>query len=294
MELKELQYDAGIRDVFRVHGIKSIDDITNLTLDDLKRITNYHFQVVKVRRILHDNGLYLKDEYKDLDITLEEANIKLEDLADLNKHIKVALTRQLGIRTLGELLTTDYDEILKTKNIGEYYMEMLKEYIHKKGYVLKNEEVVLREILIQKRKEGLQLLEDVIELPRIYFILYRNGIYTIEDLVNYGPKVLELSGLGPLKQKQLISKMKELGVEFRVDSILKKEINHGTLIEEVKRENKEIVDRIEHKASLIDEVDELIKERDQLLAREKELDELIDRKLKELGGSAYVKKEGIR
>jgi hypothetical protein len=88
--------------------------------------------------------------------------------------------------------------------------------------------------------------------------------------------------------------MKELGVEFRVDSILKKEINHGTLIEEVKRENKEIVDRIEHKASLIDEVDELIKERDQLLAREKELDELIERKLKELGGSAYVKKEGIR
>ena len=51
--------------------------------------------------------------------------------------------------------------------------------------------------------------------------------------------------------------MKELGVEIRVDSILKKEINHGTLIEEVKRENKEIVDRIEHKASLIDEVDEL-------------------------------------
>ena len=290
MELKELQYDAGIRDIFRVHKIKSIDDITNLTLEDLKRITNYHFQVVKIRRALHDNGLYLKDEYKDLNITLEEANIKLEDLSDLNKHIKLALTRQLGIRTLGELLTTDYNEILKTKNIGEYYMEMLKEYIHKKGYVLKNEEVVLREILIQKRKEGLQLLEDVIELPRIYFILYRNGIYTIEDLVNYGPKVLELSGLGPLKQKQLISKMKELGVEFRVDSILKKEINHGTLIEEVKRENKEIVDRIEHKASLIDEVDELIKERDQLLAREKELDELIERKLKELGGSAYVKK----
>lgn len=294
MELKELQYDAGIRDIFRVHKIISIDDITNLTLEDLKRITNYHFQVVKIRRALHDNGLYLKDEYKDLNITLEEANIKLEDLSDLNKHIKLALTRQLGIRTLGELLTTDYNEILKTKNIGEYYMEMLKEYIHKKGYVLKNEEVVLREILIQKRKEGLQLLEDVIELPRIYFILYRNGIYTIEDLVNYGPKVLDLSGLGPLKQKQLISKMKELGVEFRVDSILKKEINHGTLIEEVKRENKEIVDRIEHKASLIDEVDELIKERDQLLAREKELDELIERKLKELGGSAYVKKEGIR
>lgn len=292
MELKELQYDAGIRDIFRVYGIKSIEDITNLTLDDLKRITNYHFQVVKVRRALHDNGLYLRDEYKDLDITLDEANIKLEDLSDLNKHIKLALTRQLGIRTLGELLTTDYNEILKTKNIGEYYMEMLKEYVHKKGYVLKNEEIVLREILIQKRKEGLQLLEDVIEFPRIYFILYRNGIYTIDDLVNYGPRALELNGLGPLKRNQLLNRMKSLGIEFKVDNILsrEKQEKHGSLIEEVKRENKEIVDRIEHKASLVDEVNELIKERDQLLAREKELDELIERKLKELGGSSYVKK----
>ena len=38
MELKELQYDAGIRDIFRVQGIKSIEDITNLTLEDLKLI----------------------------------------------------------------------------------------------------------------------------------------------------------------------------------------------------------------------------------------------------------------
>ena len=36
--------------------------------------------------------------------------------------------------------------------------------------------------------------------------------------------------------------------------------------------------------------EELIKERAELLAREKELDELIQSKLKELGGNAYVKK----
>jgi len=49
-------------------------------------------------------------------------------------------------------------------------------------------------------------------------------------------------------------------------------------------------ERIEQKSALLLEYEELIKEREELLLREKELDVAIESKLKELGGSAYVKK----
>ena len=254
----------------------------------------YHFNSGSVVPILfNEKGLVLKDEYKGINITLEEANVRLEDLVDLDKHIVKMLQRSLDIRTLGELLTTDYDEILKARNIGEHYMEVLKDYVHNKGYVIKNEAESLREILLNKRKEGIQLLEDVIDSPKVYLILYRNGIYTLEDLINYGPKALELPGYGPLRRKELIEKMKELGIEFQVDVVINGEkgtVPTKTLIDEVRRENKEIRERIEQKSALLLEYEELIKEREELLIREKELDAAIESKLKELGGSAYVKK----
>lgn len=291
LEELELSYDTVKR--LRNIGCSTVEDITKLTLEELNERMQYSYQVRYIRRVLHEKGLVLKDEYKGINITLEEANVRLEDLVDLDKHIVKMLQRSLDIRTLGELLTTDYDEILKARNIGEHYMEVLKEYVHNKGYVIKNEAESLREILLNKRKEGIQLLEDVIDSPKVYLILYRNGIYTLEDLINYGPKALELPGYGPLRRKELIEKMKELGIEFQVDVIINGEkgtVPTKTLIDEVRRENKEIRERIEQKSALLLEYEELIKEREELLIREKELDAAIESKLKELGGSAYVKK----
>ena len=293
MKLEELELSYDTVNRLRNIGCSTVEDITKLTLEELNERMQYSYQVRYIRRVLHEKGLVLKDEYKGINITLEEANVRLEDLVDLDKHIVKMLQRSLDIRTLGELLTTDYDEILKARNIGEHYMEVLKEYVHNKGYVIKNEAESLREILLNKRKEGIQLLEDVIDSPKVYLILYRNGIYTLEDLINYGPKALELPGYGPLRRKELIEKMKELGIEFQVDVIIngdKGTVPAKTLIDEVRRENKEIRERIEQKSALLLEYEELIKEREELLIREKELDAAIESKLKELGGSAYVKK----
>ena len=294
MKLEELglSYDA-VQQLKR-YGCSCVEDLTKLTLEELNERMQYAFQVRYIRRVLHENGMCLKNEYDGLNISMEDANVKLEDLVDLDKHIVKMLQRSLYIYTWGELLTTDYEEILKARNIGEHYMEVLKEYVHKRGYVLLNEEKSLREILIQKRKEGVQLLEEVIDSPRIYLILYKNGIYSVEDLINYGPKVLELPGYGPLRRKELIERMKELGIEFRVDTVMKVHneecVPTKELVDEVRRSNKEIKDRIEHKSALLLEYEELLEERKDLLAKEKELDDLIQNKLSELGGISYVKK----
>lgn len=292
MKLEELELSYDTVNRLKILGCSTVEDITKLTIEELNERMQYPYQVRYIRRVLHEKGLVLKDEYKGINISMEEANVKLEDLVDLDKHIVKMLQRSLNICTLGELLTTGYDELLKARNIGEHYMDVLKEYVHKKGYVIKNEAESLREILLKKRKEGVQLLEDVIDSPRVYLILYRNGIYTLEDLINYGPKALELPGYGPLRRKELIEKMKELGIEFQVDVVIngeKSTVPTKTLIEEVRRESKEIRERIEQKSALLLEYEELIKEREELLIREKELDAAIESKLKDLGGSVYVK-----
>lgn len=293
MKLEELGLRIDIVELLRKNGCDSAEDLCEITLEKLEEILKYPYQVRYVKRVLHEEGMHLKDEYKGINITLEEANVRLDDLEDLDVHLKKVLRQRLCVYTLGELLTTDYNEILKARGIGEHYMEMLKQYVHAKGYTIKNEDESLREILIKKRKEGVQLLEDLIKSPKVYLILYKNGIYTKEDLVNYGPKALELPGYGPLRRKELLEIMAELGLEFRVNKIVDEVMSTeptGTLIEEVRRENKEIRERVEQKSALLLEYEELIKEREELLAREKELDELIQNKVKELGGNAYVKK----
>ena len=293
MKLEELGLRVDIASLLRSNGCASVEDLCDMTLEKLEEILKYPYQVRWIRRVLHDNGMQLKDEYKGLNLTIEEANVRLDDLEDLDIHLKKVLRQRLYVYTVGELLTTDYEEILKARGIGEHYMEMLKEYVHSKGYVIRNEAESLREILIKKRAEGIQLLEEVMDDPKIYLILYRHGIYSLEDLIKYGPKALKLPGYGPLRRKELVDKMKELGIEFQVEVIVngeKSAVPAKSLIEEVRRENKEIRERVEQKSALLLEYEELVKEREELKARESELDELIDSKLKELGGNAYVKK----
>lgn len=293
MKLEELGLGVDVVSTLRRNGCNSVEDLCEITMEKLEEIIRYPYQVRSIRRVLHDIGMHLKDEYKDINISLEEASVRLDDLVDLDIYLKNVLRQRLHVYTIGELLTTDYEEILKARGIGKHYMEILKQYVHSKGYVIKNEEESLREILIKKREEGIQLLEDVIDSPKVYLILYRSGIYTLEDLVAYGPKALELPGYGPKRRKELVDKMKELGIEFQVDVIVDGEKGTEptrTLVEEVRRENNELRERVEQKSALLLEYEELIKERAELMVREKELDNLIDSKLKELGGNAYVKK----
>jgi hypothetical protein len=123
-------------------------------------------------------------------------------------------------------------------------------------------------------------------------ILYKNGIYTLDDLIKYGSRVLELPNYGPLRRKQLLERLNELGVTLVVAKEGETRESTQELINTVRQENSEIRLRIESKQAMLLEYEDLLRERAELRMREAELDQLIESKLKELGGMSYVKKQG--
>ena len=175
-------------------------------------------------------------------------------------------------------------------------MGLIKKYLHSIGCTVRCESDNYLEIVNRLKEQGIRLLEEDIKDPMLYLILYKNGIYTLEDLVNYGPKVLELPNYGPLRRKELIRILKELGIDIEPVVVVNNEVqitkSTEELIEEVRLENSEIRARIESKQAMLLEYDELLRERAELQRREEELDQLIESKLKELGGKSYVKKQG--
>ena len=76
------------------------------------------------------------------------------------------------------------------------------------------------------------------------------------------------------------------------DNMNTQEMSTQELINTVRQENSEIRLRIESKQAMLLEYEDLLRERAELRMREAELDQLIESKLKELGGMSYVKKQG--
>lgn len=245
-----------------------------------------------------DYGLTFDNEFEDRGLSREVALTKIEDLG-LPTSVKKVLHGQFGIYTFGDLLNVEYDLFMRIRNMGTGKLKILKDYVHSLGYTLKNEEPMLEEVLEKLRNNGVELLEEKFPNAKVYMPLYRNGIYTLEDLVNYGPDISNIVGFGELRQKELLSRMQELGLTFVVSNknALGEEI--GTrpaitidiprptvavipteaVIRQARVENHVIKDLIEHKDQLVKEYDQLMLEREQLLAREKELDELIASKI---------------
>jgi hypothetical protein len=146
--------------------------------------------------------------------------------------------------------------------------------------------------LRELKEQGIRLLEEDLLEPRLYMPLYRNGIYTLSELIKSGSKVLEIPNYGPLRRHDLIERLKELGVTLVVAKEGESRESTQELINTVRQENSEIRLRIESKQAMLLEYEDLLRERAELRMREAELDQLIESKLKELGGMSYVKKQG--
>lgn len=200
-----------------------------------------------------------------------------------------------NILDLGTLLNTDYETFKNMRNVGEKYLKELIDYVHSLGYTIKGEENFLSGILEEKRARGIKLLEDYGFSPRIYLTLYRNGIYTLEELLEYGREVNNLKRFGPLRQKELADKMQELGISFVEKQPIELRIQTAKLlpdggsslpsdetISQLIADNNSIRTMINRKTQLLKQYESLLKERQELLAREQELDSQIQEKLKAL------------
>lgn len=297
-ETKEILNKAGYNTISDLAAAKK-EDVEELFSMTNGSVYNYNGPLAfrRLKALLHcDFKITFLGEYDDIGLTSEVANTPVSEL-ELPTAIKNILIKQLHAYTLGDLLTTDYEKIIMARNLGETHLGILKNYVHGLGYTLKDEQPTLKETIKALKEQGVPLLEETISNARLYNLLYKNGIYTLTDLLNFGPDVCKLSGFGPLKQQELIDKMNELNITFNSSPITieQKPEKLSTTpdpvatadptelqILQLEEDNNAIRIRIEKKQALLEKYNCLIQEREQLIQREKELDQLIEVKVKEM------------
>jgi len=276
-------------------NINTLGDLLNTDIEHLRLIfPDQKYFVGYIADAVHKKGACLKNEYADLNISEDVALIPIEVL-DLSPRVKKRF-KYAGLKVFGDLLSYNADELLRIRQFGEDCLKEVKDYLKLFGYSLKDDAPTIDEVRQKLKAEGAHLLEEIFS-NKVYLVLYRNGIYTIEDLQNYGPEVNNLFGMGALRRRELAEKMTAYNIQFNINA---KKIEIPTngetkedapkavvmpteeVVAEAKRENDAIRARIEKKEALVAEYDRLLQERQELLAREQELDALIATKLKDM------------
>ena len=212
-----------------------------------------------VRKAIMDMGLFFLDDHlswQTAGISDEIAMIPITEL-DISSRLKNALIKKGGITYLGDLLTTDYENIVSIQNLGEKSIIELKDYIHSLGFSFPNEELTKKEIKESFKAKGIPMVGEALNLnSRTSGILYKHGIYTLEDLINFGQKVYELIGMGDIKCNDLATALQTKNIQLKPTTILsdnkKAAISpNKTIVEQVKKENKSIETRIDIKEKLL-------------------------------------------
>lgn len=188
---------------------------------------------------------------------------------------------EIGVWNLFDLLILDYRDIEVEKYLGEKYLRELKDYVHGLGFTLKNERLFLNEILDQKRKDGVRLLEDYGLSSRVYLTLYFHNIYSFGDVLRYGPKINNITSFGPLRRQELAAKMEELGISFEIpeenidDTVARLPYDSEASekkIAELAAKDQHVSELMEKRRLLVSQLNELENEQDRLNKRLEEIE----------------------
>ncbi len=267
-------------------GIQTLGQLLATDTDFIHEATlrvPYEARYSSIRKVIMGMGLFFNDDHlrwENAGISDEIAMIPINNL-DLSPHVKTTIAKNTCITYFGDLLTTDYEVILHMRNFGEGPLVELKNYIHSLGFSLPNEEITMREIKDSFKAKGIPMVGDTLELDtRTSALLYRNGIYTIDDLVKCGLDVYEIIGMGDVKRKKLATALQAKNIQLGAPVVLPT----GTPvairpteenINKIREENLSISKRIDNKEKLLSEYDKLVAERNNLILREQKLDEEI-------------------
>lgn len=244
-----------------------------------------------------ENSVVLKSIRRDVtedlkNMSLDSLNIEGED---------IAILKSMGISTLGDLLARDFESLVRIRNLGEDGMVEIKKYAHSLGYSLKDEDLLLNERKAEYKAKGIPMVQEELGLDgKTSGVLYRNGIYTLQDLINLGERVFELVGMGDVKAQKLREAIASKGIKLSTEVVFTKEeisepiavMPTEKIVKQLKQENTAIQLRISQKEELSAEYDRLIAERKELMAREQKLDEEIASKIAMLQ-SVDQKEEGV-
>lgn len=280
-DIETLNIDARYINTLKKAGIKNIGHLINCPQTNvvaLLNIINYSGYVV-VRNALMENGFLFefdKKIYEQFNIPRGYIFTKIEDLPLTSRVINSL--RHNGIRYFGDLLTTDYIKIIRLRNIGPNSVKELRDFVHSLGYNFPGEKDSYKDIMERYQAQGIPLVGEVLNFNNdIANPLYRAGIFTVDDLKYYGPKVFEINGIGKLAKEKIKEAMENHGIAFetREKPILMPENITEDTLEKEQLISEEIKARIEKKRELARKFEDLMQERKELLAYEKKLDQKI-------------------
>lgn len=274
-------------------GIYTLGELLSAKTDIIyhaTKKTSYYSGYWAIRKAVMDMGLFFNDDHlkwESSGISDEIAMVRINNL-DLSPRLKNALIKRGGLTYLGDLLTTDYEDVKHIRVIGEEGIIELKNYIHSLGFSLPNEKPTMKELKESFKEKGIPMVGETLNLDgQVSGVLYKNGIYTLEDLINFGPKVFELIGIGDVKKKKLAEALKARNIELGASIVLPAETPFAIrpteiIVNRAKEENESIKKRIDTKEKLLAEYEKLLEERSSLIAREQKLDEEIAAKVAQL------------
>lgn len=285
-------------------NIQTLGDLIYADTNKVREVINadgyssYYF----LRSLLMENNFLFEDDriaFEKQGISSDLALIPVKEL-DLPPSTKNLLVRRYGVLFFGDLLTLDYNAILKFKMLPEDRLIELKKYLHSLGFSLPNEREFLKEKLERYRKNGIVPVGDELNLDGgISTILYKSNIFTVEDLINFGPLVFRLVGMGKIRNDRLKEAMIRKNISFNKTSQIQTDVVSNILpsekiIQQLRTEYMSIDDRIKEKESCMTQLEVLNNTKKVLVSRENQLDEEINKlsqKLKVLnmtnGGTNY-------
>lgn len=285
-------------------NIQTLGDLIYADTNKVREVINadgyssYYF----LRSLLMENNFLFEDDriaFEKQGISSDLALIPVKEL-DLPPSTKNLLVRRYGVLFFGDLLNLDYNAILKFKMLPEDRLIELKKYLHSLGFSLPNEREFLKEKLERYRKNGIVPVGDELNLDGgISTILYKSNIFTVEDLINFGPLVFRLVGMGKIRNDRLKEAMIRKNISFNKTSQIQTDVVSNILpsekiIQQLRTEYMSIDDRIKEKESCMTQLEVLNNTKKVLVSRENQLDEEINKlsqKLKVLnmtnGGTNY-------
>ena len=265
-------------------GIDTLDDLLNVNTNKLYQILGYRADSFKLTMMRA--GFVFRDYHTKCErvgISDYIALVPIQNL-ELSNRVYNCLLRK-GLCFLGDILTYDYEDFLKIRNFGEERLLELKKYIHSLGFSLKGEKIEVKEAIEECKKNNVIMVHEELGIKAtMCSILYRNGIYTLDDFLSYGPEVFNLVGMGDMRIEAIQDAMLEKGISFSSYKVRSKKaplpvMPSKEVVDEVRLANPYVKKQLNTLNGLMHEVEKLLEERRQLLVKEEKLNRMISEKI---------------
>lgn len=219
-------------------------------------------------------------------VTEELLSTRIEDFNLSNTATKII--KRNGCNIMRDLLSRYYNEILNWR-VSQQIIQEIKDFVHGYGMVITNEYPTFEEIDEAVKLSGQIPISSIPDFGFIYRKFYRLGIYTVQDLIEYGYLADEMELIGPKRKEKFHEILKEQNIQLKEKSNEKVSLLYSAedILEIII--NKRVADRLEREKNQVllkeqqereeeeytcdarQEYDRLLREKESLLSTYKEL-----------------------